>query len=54
MGWGARDVAAASLWQLLAAWDGWKAASSSAEEEGLTDSEFDQLGAVIDEHPMVH
>lgn len=52
MGWTARDLADASLWQVLAAYDGWRKANSPEDddEDGLTDSEFDQAGALLDAH----
>lgn len=48
MGWSVRDVREASLWQFTAALDGWRAANTPDDEPGLTDSEFDELGAALD------
>jgi hypothetical protein len=47
MGWSAADVADSSLWQLIAAHDGWRRANCS-DDEGLTDSEFEALGDLVD------
>lgn len=43
MGWSAADVAEASLWQVTAAFEGFRKANGAEDEDGLTDSESDAL-----------
>lgn len=50
MGWGPGDLAQASLWQYQAAFDGWLAANTSEDDDGLTGAEEDALWAQVQAH----
>lgn len=50
MGWSAADVAETSLWQLVAAFEGFRKANGAPADEGLTDAQFDKLSSLLDQY----
>ena len=51
MGWTPRQVDACSIWEFAAALEGWRRMHCRPDEDGITQSEFDEIGDFLDEAP---